>query len=66
MRKAFRGKGAKRGRAPEWHPWTPHWIRHPKDTAALLEKNAVYFEQKAKALREAAKAFRLMSARGSV
>lgn len=53
----------KRGRAKEWHPWAPHWLRHPKSTAVLLERNAAYFESKAKHLREAAKALRRMSAR---
>lgn len=66
MKRAFRGKGAKRGRAKEWHPWTPHWLRHPEETAKLLEKNASYFERKARHLREAAASFRAMSARNGL
>jgi hypothetical protein len=65
-KKTFRGAGAKRGRAKEWHPWTPHWLRHPKMTAQLLERNAAYFERKAQHLRKAAESFRQMSARNGL
>jgi len=55
-------KHAKRGRAKLWFEYSPWWIRHPVASAKLLERNARYFEQKAAALRNAAKAFRELSA----